>query len=161
MKNNLPAKQTDFLLYTGSDGKVNVEVFLKDETVWLTQKAMGQLFGVESHTVTYHLKEIYKSAELDKKATTRKIRAVQHEGNRQVSRELDFYNLMEEWAQFLHSFLELANYPILKDKGRVSALEAKLKAEQEYEQFRVIQDKNFISDFDKEIKRITGKKDDD
>ncbi|MFH0754299.1 MAG: virulence RhuM family protein, partial [Candidatus Omnitrophota bacterium] len=65
---------------------------------------------------------------------------------------------MEGWAQFLHSFLELSNYPILKDKGRVSALEAKLKAEQEYEQFRVIQDKNFISDFDKEIKRIEGKK---
>ena len=48
-----------------------------------------------------------------------------------------------------------------KEKGRVSALEAKLKSEQEYEQFRVIQDKNFISDFDKEIKRITGKNDDD
>ena len=68
---------------------------------------------------------------------------------------------MEEWAQFLHGFLELSNYPILKDKGRVSALEAKLKAEQEYEQFRIIQDKNFISDFDKEIKRITGINDDD
>jgi hypothetical protein len=47
------------------------------------------------------------------------------------------------------------------DKGRVSALEAKLKAEHDYEQFRVIQDKNFISDFDKEIKRITGKNDGD
>ena len=93
MKNNLPSKQSDFLLYTGSDGKVKVEVFLKDETVWLTQKAMGQLFGVESHTVTYHLKEIYQSAELDEKATTRKIRAVQHEGKRRVSRELEFYNL--------------------------------------------------------------------
>ena len=77
MKNNLPAKLSDFLLYTGSDGKVNVEVFLKDETVWLTQKAMGQLFSVESHTANYHLKEIYKSVELDEKATTRKIRAVQ------------------------------------------------------------------------------------
>ncbi len=55
MKNNLPDKQTNFLLYTGNDGKVNVEVFLKDETVWLTQKAMGQLFGVESHTITMYV----------------------------------------------------------------------------------------------------------
>jgi hypothetical protein len=45
MKNNLPVKQTNFLLYTGNDGKVNIEVFLKDETIWLTQKAVGQLFG--------------------------------------------------------------------------------------------------------------------
>ena len=76
-----------------NDGKVNVEVFLKDETVWLTQKAMGQLFGVESHTITYHLKEIYNSGELEKSATTRKIRAVQPEGKRQILRNLDFYNL--------------------------------------------------------------------
>ena len=44
---NLPDKQSNFLLYTGNDGKVNVEVFLKDETVWLTQKAIGELFGKE------------------------------------------------------------------------------------------------------------------
>jgi len=64
---------------------------------------------------------------------------------------------MEDWISFLHSFLELANYPILEDGGRISALEAKLKAEQEYEIYRQIQDKNYISDFDKEIKRIEGK----
>ena len=341
MKNNLPAKQTDFLLYTGSDGKVNVEVFLKDETVWLTQKAMAELFGCTPDNISLHLKNIYKEKELDTNSTTEDFSVVQKEGKRQVSRKMEFYNLdaiiavgyrvnsyqatrfriwatkilkeyiikgfvldderlkqgnrvfgkdyfeellerireiraserrfyqkitdiyalaadydrnapltkeffttvqnklhwaitgktaaeiiydsadttkiymgltswkqapegkilksdvviaknylseahikelnqvvsayldlaenranrqivtkMEEWAQFLHGFLELSNYPILKDKGRVSALEAKLKAEQEYEQFRVIQDKNFISDFDKEIKRITGKNDD-
>jgi hypothetical protein len=65
---------------------------------------------------------------------------------------------MQEWVHFLHSFLELSNYPILQDKGKVSALEAKLKAEQEYEEYRVIQDINHISDFDNEIKRIKGKK---
>jgi len=93
MKNNLPYTQSNFLLYTGNDGKVNVEVFLKDETVWLTQKAVGSLFGVESHTITYHLKEIFRSGELDERVTTRKIRAVQNEGKRQVTRKLDFYNL--------------------------------------------------------------------
>ena len=342
MKNNLSAKQTDFLLYTGSDGKVNVEVFLKDETVWLTQKAMAELFGCTPDNISLHLKNIYKEKELDTNSTTEDFSVVQKEGKRQVSRKMEFYNLdaiiavgyrvnsyqatrfriwatkvlkeyiikgfvldderlkqgsrvfgkdyfeellerireiraserrfyqkitdiyalsadydrnapltkeffatvqnklhwaitgktaaeiiydsadatkicmglaswkhapegkilksdvavaknylseahikelnqivstyldlaenranrqivtkMEEWAHFLHGFLEFSNYPILKDKGRISALEAKIKAEQEYEQFRVIQDKNFISDFDKEIKRITGKNDDD
>jgi len=64
---------------------------------------------------------------------------------------------MEDWVSFLRNFLELANYPILEDSGRVSALEAKLKAEHEYEIYRKIQDENYISDFDREIKRIEGK----
>jgi len=64
---------------------------------------------------------------------------------------------MEDWVQFLHNFLELSNYPILEDKGKVSAIEAKLKAEQEYDNYRRRQDREFISDFDREIKRIHGK----
>lgn len=63
---------------------------------------------------------------------------------------------MYDWTTFLHQFLELSSYPILKDKGKVTALEAKIKAEQEYEKYRKIQDKNYISDFDKEIKRMKG-----
>jgi hypothetical protein len=65
---------------------------------------------------------------------------------------------MADWVKFLHSFLELSNYPILQDKGNVSALEAKLKAEGEYEVYRQRQDADFISDFDREIKRLEGKK---
>lgn len=64
---------------------------------------------------------------------------------------------MEDWISFLHNFLELSNYRILEDKGKASALEAKLKAEQEYEIYRKNQDENYISDFDKEIKRIEGR----
>lgn len=64
---------------------------------------------------------------------------------------------MKDWIDFLNQFLELANYPILEKKGKVSSLEAKIKAETEYEKYGVIQDKNYISDFDKEIKRIEGK----
>jgi len=63
---------------------------------------------------------------------------------------------MQEWINFLHQFLELSSFPILKDKGKISALEAKLKAEQEYDKYRKIQDKNYESDFDKEIKRLKG-----
>ncbi|MCX9014049.1 MAG: virulence RhuM family protein [Candidatus Methanoperedens sp.] len=61
---------------------------------------------------------------------------------------------MADWGQFLHSFLELSSYPVLQDNGKISALEAKLKAEQEYEEYRVMQDKNYISDFDKEVRSI-------
>lgn len=65
---------------------------------------------------------------------------------------------MKDWDKFLVQFLELADYPILKDKGKISMLQAKLKAESEYDKFRITQDRNFISDFDKEIKKLTDKK---
>jgi len=84
---------SNIILYETPQGKISVSVRFEDETFWLTQKAMAELFGVESHTITYHLKEIYKTGELDEMATTRKIRVVQKEGNREVNRELDFYNL--------------------------------------------------------------------
>jgi hypothetical protein len=64
---------------------------------------------------------------------------------------------MAEWVQFLNDFLTLSNYPILQDKGKVSALEARLKAEGEYEVYRKRQDAEYVSDFDREIKRIEGK----
>jgi len=63
---------------------------------------------------------------------------------------------MEDWAGFTDRFLELSDYPILTHKGKVTALEAKLKAAQEYEEFREIQDRNHFSDFDKEVKKLKG-----
>ena len=73
MKNNLPDKLSDFLLYTGNDGKVNIEVFLKDETVWLTQKAIGELFGKDRSVITKHLKNIFASGELEEKSNVQKM----------------------------------------------------------------------------------------
>ena len=61
---------------------------------------------------------------------------------------------MEQWAEFLDSFLSLSSYPILLDKGKISALEARIKAYEEYDKFRVIQDREFLSDFDKEVLRL-------
>lgn len=325
------------VLYTTPGGNVSVQVQFEDGTFWLTQKRMAELFGVDVRTVNEHLQNIFRSGELMKEPTIRKIRIVQQEGSREVSRELDFYHLdaiiavgyrvnsyqatqfriwatntlgeyitkgfvlnddllkngqpfgkdyfeellerirdiraserrfyqkitdiyatsadydkdspvtkdffasvqnklhwaitgktaaeiiytsadasklymglthwkqapdgkimksdvtvaknylseahikelnqivsayldlaenraqrgiittMQEWAGFLNQFLELSQYPILKDRGKVSALEAKLKAEQEYEVFRKIQDQYYLSDFDKEIKKIKGK----
>jgi len=64
---------------------------------------------------------------------------------------------MKDWSKFLISFLQLSNYPILKDKGKISMLEAKLKAENEFEKYRVIQDREYESDFDREVKRLKRK----
>ena len=326
--------QSSILLYQTADADITVEVTYQDESFWLTQKAMAKLFGVESHTITYHLKEIFLSGELIQNSTTRKIRVVQKEGNREISRELDFFNLdaiiavgyrinsiqasqfriwatqtlkefiikgfvlneemlkngkafgkdyfdellekireiraserrfyqkitdlfalavdyeknaeqtrvfyatiqnklhwaitgktaaeiiyseadatkiymglftwkdapngkiqrtdvsvaknylnqahiselnrivsayldlaennakrqllmkMDDWTDFMDNFLKLSNYPILLDNGKITQMEAKLKAEMEFEKFRIIQDQNYLSDFDKVINKI-------
>lgn len=87
------AKEIQFILYNLPDNSGAVQAYVEDETLWITQKAMSQLFGVEVNTINYHLKEIYASGELTEGATIRKIRTVQPEGNRQVERERIFYNL--------------------------------------------------------------------
>ena len=66
---------------------------------------------------------------------------------------------MKDWFVFLDRFLGLSDYPTLLDKGKVSALEAKIKAEAEYDKYRVIQDRNYISDFDREIENLIAKRD--
>ncbi len=92
-ENLLPTESSQFLLYTAESGKVHIEVFLQDETVWLTQKRLAELFGIEVNTINYHIKEVFKSGELQEESTIRKIRIVQREGKRDVERELEFYNL--------------------------------------------------------------------
>lgn len=332
-----PIPGGEFLLYTAPNGAVKVEVFCRDETVWLTQKALAALFGVQVPAIAKHLKNIFESGELMRKATVSKMEIAQMESHRRVIREVEFYNLdaiiavgyrvnsyqatqfriwatktlrefiikgfaidderlkqggkffgkdyfdellerireiraserrfyqkitdiyalsadyaaaapltkdffaavqnklhwaitgqtaaeliysssdahklcmglttwkhaprgkilksdvtvaknylnqahvrelnrivsayldlaenraergilmkMADWVKFLNSFLELSDYPILQDKGKVSALEAKLKAEGEYEVYRQRQDTEYISDFDREIKRLEG-----
>ena len=333
MNSDKPVKESDFILFTSSDGNVNIEVLLKDETVWLTQKRIGELFGKDRSVITKHLNNIFESGELDEKSNVQKmhfghsdkpiklynldviisvgyrvnsyqatqfriwatktlkeyiikgfvldderlkqggqifgkdyfdellerIREIRASERRFYQKITDIYALsadydknspmtkdffatvqnklhwaitgktaaeiiydsadaskihmgltnwkhapdgkiqksdatiaknylneahiselnqivsayldlaenraqrqivtrMAEWIEFLHGFLELSNYPILQDKGKVSALKAKIKAEQEYEVYRVKQDKEYISDFDREVKRIYGKK---
>ena len=328
------------ILYTTPNGAVRVEVMIRNETVWLTQKALAALFGVSVPSVSRHLKNIYDTGELGRAGTVAEIATVRSEGERSVQRAVESYNLdaiiavgyrvnsqqatqfriwatttlrefitkgfvldderlkqgkalfgkdyfdellerireiraserrfyqkitdlyalasdysaeaaqtreffaavqnklhwaitgktaaetihdeadstkpamglstwkhaphgkvlksdvavaknylnaahvqelnrivaayldladnraqrgivttMADWAQFLNRYLELSDYPILNDKGKVSALEAKLKAEAEYEVFRQRQDQDYISDFDREIKRLEGKND--
>lgn len=84
---------SDIIFYTTPQGEVRIEVYFEDETFWLTQKKMAELFGVEVNTINYHLKEIYKDAELQELATIRRIRIVQLEGGREVARDVEHYNL--------------------------------------------------------------------
>ena len=325
------------IFYATPQGNIKVEVFFVEETFWLSQKRIAELFSVDVRTINEHLQNIYATGELVKDSTVRKFRIVQKEGKRDVTRDVDFYKLeviiavgyrvnsveatrfriwatntlkefitkgflldderlkqgkyfakdyfeellerireiraserrfyqkitdiyalsvdyskeaettkdffatvqnklhwaisgqtaaeiiytkadaakffmglktwkqaphgkilksdvsvaknylneehikelnrivsayldlaennavrgivmtMLDWAKFLNNFLQLSNYPILKDKGKITMLEAKLKAETEYEKFRVIQDKEYESDFDREIKKLTNK----
>lgn len=87
------AKEIQFVFYNLPDNSGKVQAYVEDKTLWLTQKAMAQLFDVEVNTINYHLKEIFSSKELEEEATNRKIRTVQPEGNRQVERERAFYSL--------------------------------------------------------------------
>jgi hypothetical protein len=83
----------DVLLYTDANGKVKIEVIFEGETFWLSQKKMAELFGVSISTINEHLQNIFSSNELAADSTIRKFRIVQREGNREVNREIDFYNL--------------------------------------------------------------------
>jgi len=91
MVNNLSAPhEAEFLFYSGPDGKQHIEVFYAGETVWLTQKRMAELFGVEVNTINYHLKEVFGSGELDADSVIRKFRTTAADGKKYLTA---FYNL--------------------------------------------------------------------
>lgn len=83
----------EFLIFTGQAGEQSIEARYANETIWLSQKLMATLFDVGVNTVNYHLKEVYENGEIQPETTIRKFRIVQQEGSRQVTREVDFYNL--------------------------------------------------------------------
>lgn len=88
MENNF-----QFLIYRSAEEDVSVDAFIKDETVWLTQKGMANLFDCSTDNISLHLKNIYAEGELSEAATTEDSSVVQTEGNRQVRRPAKFYNL--------------------------------------------------------------------
>lgn len=86
-------KQMQFLIYNTPEEQVSVDVIVKDETIWTTQRAMAELFGCSSDNISLHLKNIYASDELQEISTTEKFSVVQKEGSRNVNRKVTFYNL--------------------------------------------------------------------
>ena len=85
--------ESNILLYKTAQGETRIEVIFNNETFWMSQKRMADLFGVDRATIAYHLSQIYESGELTKEATCRKIQQVQLEGERDVERTPLFYNL--------------------------------------------------------------------
>ncbi|ERK29878.1 virulence RhuM family protein [Clostridium intestinale] len=92
-KENIVLQEEKIIFYSNDEATITVDVYFVDETFWLTQKAMSELFNVEANTINYHLKEIYNSEELIESSTIRKFRVVQLEGSREVKRAVQFYNL--------------------------------------------------------------------
>lgn len=86
-------KNSEIILYTTPQGDVKIDIRFEDETFWLSQKKMAELFDVDVRTINEHLKNIYSSGELKENSTIRKFRIVQTEGKREVEREVSFYNL--------------------------------------------------------------------
>ncbi len=82
-----------FLIYNTPDKDVTVKAVIRDDTIWLSQKAMAELFDVQVPAISKHLKNIFEERELSESATISKMETVQLEGNRQITRNVDFYNL--------------------------------------------------------------------
>ena len=88
MKNNF-----QFLIYRSAEEDISVDAFIKDDTIWLTQKGMAKLFDCTTDNISFHLKNIYAEGELDETATAEESSVVQMEGSRQVRRPAKLYNL--------------------------------------------------------------------
>ena len=89
----MPDNNGDIIIYQSEDGNTKIDVHFVDETVWLTQQQMAELFQSSRTNVVEHIQHIYEEGELDETSTCRKFRQVRTEGNRQVSREIPYYNL--------------------------------------------------------------------
>ena len=86
-------KDFQFLLYNSAEENISVNAVIKDDTIWLTQKAMGELFGCSADNISLHLKNIYKEGELESNSTSEVFSVVQNEGGRNVERAIKYYNL--------------------------------------------------------------------
>lgn len=86
-------KKNEMVLFEAADGAVAVPVTLEEETVWLTRMQMAELFGVTPQNITLHLKNVYKTGELERESTSKDFLLVQREGTRRISRVVNGYNL--------------------------------------------------------------------
>ena len=86
------AEYLTFVASTG-DSAESIEMRYEDENIWLTQKMMAELYNVDVRTINYHIGKVFEDSELEERSTIRKFRIVQSEGNRQISREVNHYNL--------------------------------------------------------------------
>lgn len=163
-----------FLLYTTEDGQTRVECHFEDETIWLSQALMAELFDRDVRTINEHLQNLFEEGELAPKATIRKFRIVRQEGKRQVARlELRAKQrqdlTLDYWRSNLDRMLEFNEQAVLEGTGNVSNHEMKRIANERYATFDSncradeakladIEDIKAIEDLEKRLKE--GDKDD-
>ena len=90
---NLPEKESQIVIYQTESGQTKIEVRLQDESVWLTQQLMAELFQTTQQNISLHILNVYEEEELVPEATHKKYLSVQREGQREVQRKLEYYNL--------------------------------------------------------------------
>ena len=146
-------KELQFLIYNTPQENVKIDVVVKDETIWLTQKTMAMLFDTSRENITMHLKSIFESSELQEDSVCKKFLLTAADGK---NYNTQFYSLdtftMQQFAQSVNEFLNFRKFQILIGKGKISKEKAEKKAAEEYDEFNKTQ--KFVSDFDKEIKRL-------
>ena len=133
-------------MFERQTGNKGIQVRFEEGDLWLTQKAMSELYDCSTDNISLHLKNIYNDLELDKESTTEDFSIVQKEGNREVKRNIPM--TMEDWATRIDKYLLSDDRDILKDAGKISHEIACDKALTEFEKYRVKQDKLYKSDFD-------------
>ena len=170
-------QEHEIVLYQVEGTNICVNVVFKDETFWMTQKAMAELFDVNVPAISKHLSNIFEEGELFKEATVSKMEIVQMEGNRAVKRHVDFYNLdaiisvgyrvnshkatqFRIWAtgilkEYMTKGFAMDDDRLKQGKGRISKSAADSKAKSEYDVFNKKQ--KIVSDFDREIKKLYEK----
>ena len=139
----------EYLTFITATGESDVNAVYCDENVWLTQKMMGLLYNVETHTINYHLKKIFADGEIDENSVIRKFRITAADGKSYSTNHYSLEMIMEDWSKRLDLFLMADDREILQDAGKITAEIAKAKAETEFEKYRIVQDRLFMSDFDR------------
>lgn len=170
----------DVVIYESKDGSAHLNVRLESETVWLTQAQMARLFGIKPQAISKHISNIYDEDELKLESTCSIMKQVETEDSHKVRRNASVYNLervnysdipnstprrypkasrhmpttMGDWEKRIDSFLALWDQDVLQGSGSVTADEAKLRADTEFEKYRITQDRLFESDFDRYFKHL-------
>ena len=139
------SSSAEFLIFERQTHDKGIQVRFEEGDLWLTQKAMSELYDCSTDNISLHLKNIYNDLELDKESTTEDFSIVQKEGNREVKRNIKYYNLD---AVISVGYRVNSDRDILKDAGKISHEIVCDKALTEFEKYRVKQDKLYKSDFD-------------
>lgn len=93
LNKDIEIMETKIVIYEDANGEIKLDVSLENDTLWLSQKQLEVLFDRDKSVISRHIKNIFKEEELDKNSTVAKNATVQKEGDREVTREIDYYNL--------------------------------------------------------------------